>query len=129
MSEYDIYTKELDDILSQLEEASHNDETVEKNNAVTLGDFERREKELELKLKDELLNNQKQDREQRRQFAEKIFWVVVCYLFAVIVIVILNGANVLCTSESVNITLLGTTTANVISLLVIVAKYLFHAKE
>lgn len=129
MSEYDIDTKELDDILSQLEEASHNDETVEKNNAVTLGDFERREKELELKLKDELLNNQKQDREQRRQFAEKIFWVVVCYLFAVIVIVILNGANVLCTSESVNITLLGTTTANVISLLVIVAKYLFHAKE
>ena len=128
MSNNSISSKELDEILSQIE-SSRSAEIVEQNNAVTFGDYERREKELTLKLKDEQLQGQKQDREQRRQFAEKIFWVVVAYLAAVIIIVILNGFKVLCTSDPVHITLLGTTTANVITLLVIVAKYLFHAKE
>lgn len=128
MSENDIDSKQLDDILSQIE-ASHFAETVEQNNAVTPSDFERQDKTLDLQLKREQLQSQEQDRKQRGQFAKKIFWVVVIYIFAVIVIVILNGANVLRTSDSVNITLLGTTTANVISLFVIVAKYLFHAKD
>lgn len=128
MSENDIDTKELDDILSLLE-ASRSGETVEQNTAVTLSDIERQDKVLDLKLKKGQLESQEQDRKQRGQFAEKIFWAVVVYLVAALVIVYLIGARVFHMSDSVSITLLGTTTANVISLLVIVAKYLFHSKE
>lgn len=128
MSENDIGTKELDDILSLLE-ASRSGETVEQNTAVTLSDIERQDKVLDLKLKKGQLESQEQDRKQRGQFAEKIFWAVVVYLVAALVIVYLIGAGVFHMSDSVSITLLGTTTANVISLLVIVAKYLFHSKE
>lgn len=128
MSENDIGTKELDDILSLLE-ASRSGETVEQNTAVTLSDIERQDKVLDLKLKEGQLESQEQDRKQRGQFAEKIFWAVVVYLVAALVIVYLIGAGVFHMSDSVSITLLGTTTANVISLLVIVAKYLFHSKE
>lgn len=128
MSENDIGTKELDDILSLLE-ASQSGETVEQNTAVTLSDIERQDKVLDLKLKKGQLESQEQDRKQRGQFAKKIFWAVVVYLVAALVIVYLIGAGVFHMSDSVSITLLGTTTANVISLLVIVAKYLFHSKE
>lgn len=126
MTEY-FQDDSLDRLLSQLEASSA--EAGEQNNSVTFADLERQDKQLDLRLKETQVKSQEQDREQRGKFAKMIFWVVVGYLAVVLLIVILGGAKVLFTTDTVLITLLGTTTANVISLLVIVAKYLFHSKE
>ena len=127
MTEYFQDNDSLDRLLSQLEASSA--EAGEQSNSVTFADWERKDKQLDLQLKEIQVKSQEQDREQRGKFAKKIFWVVVGYLAVVLLIVILGGAKVLFTTDTVLITLLGTTTANVISLLVIVAKYLFHSKE
>jgi hypothetical protein len=126
MTEY-FQDDSLDRLLSQLEASSA--EAGEQSNSVTFADLERQDKQLDLRLKETQVKSQEQDREQRGKFAKMIFWVVVGYLAVVLLIVILGGAKVLFTTDTVLITLLGTTTANVISLLVIVAKYLFHSKE
>lgn len=126
MTEY-FQNDSLDRLLSQLEASSA--EAGEQSNSVTFADLERQDKQLDLRLKETQVKSQEQDREQRGKFAKMIFWVVVGYLAVVLLIVILGGAKVLFTTDTVLITLLGTTTANVISLLVIVAKYLFHSKE
>lgn len=126
MTEY-FQDDSLDRLLSQLEASST--EAGEQSNSVTFADLERQDKQLDLRLKETQVKSQEQDREQRGKFAKMIFWVVVGYLAVVLLIVILGGAKVLFTTDTVLITLLGTTTANVISLLVIVAKYLFHSKE
>jgi len=126
MTEY-FQDDSLDRLLSQLEASSA--EAGEESNSVTFADLERQDKQLDLRLKETQVKSQEQDREQRGKFAKMIFWVVVGYLAVVLLIVILGGAKVLFTTDTVLITLLGTTTANVISLLVIVAKYLFHSKE
>lgn len=127
MTEYFQDNDSLDRLLSQLEASSA--EAGEQSNSVTFADLERLDKKLDLQLKEAQVKSQEQDREQRGKFAKMIFWVVVGYLAVVLLIVILGGAKVLFTTDTVLITLLGTTTANVISLLVIVAKYLFHSKE
>jgi len=127
MTEYFQDDSSLDRLLSQLEASST--EAGEQSNSVTFADLERQDKQLDLRLKEIQVKSQEQDRKQRGKFAKMIFWVVVGYLAVVLLIVILGGAKVLFTTDTVLITLLGTTTANVISLLVIVAKYLFHSKE
>lgn len=67
-----------------------------------------------------------QDIDMRKQYAEQIFALVSLYMFAVFFILILPGSPSSFTmSDTVLVTLLGTTTANVIGVLVIVAKYLF----
>ena len=92
---------------------------------ISAEDIEKAQSVLELAARKEELKGKSQDREQRRNFAQKIFWVVVFYLGVVLFIVFFNG-KLTEVSDTVLITLLGTTTANVISLLVYVAKYLFH---
>lgn len=115
---------ELIDLASKTHVAS-----VEAENDVSRLDIAGALDMLDLKFKQEELAGKKQDREQRRRFALNIFWVVVSYLALVLAILILNGFSLVKITDTVLITLLGTTTANVISLLVIVAKYLFHTKE
>lgn len=77
-----------------------------------------------------------QDMEQRRSFAVKAFRFVSCWMIVVVLIVAaagilgdgltLHGVKLkFVLSEKVLITLLCTTTANVIGLLVIVMRYLF----
>lgn len=67
-----------------------------------------------------------QDRAQRKEFAEKIFSFVCLYMFSVFLILFLCGSpGSFKLSDTVLITLLGTTTANVIGILIIVVKYLF----
>lgn len=84
--------------------------------------FERKMKTLEVK-------NKAQDIEMRKKYAEQIFTFVSLYMFAVFFILFLAGSpSAFKMSDTVLITLLGTTTANVIGVLVIVAKYLFPNK-
>lgn len=85
--------------------------------------------DIELKNLQEDLNGKKQDREQRGKFAGRIFNLMCCYLGAVMIIVILKGAKVLALSDSVVNVLLTTTTANIIGIFMIVAKYLFYRQS
>ena len=101
-------------------------------------------KDIDIKLKEEeqrkvrLLNealegenkSDTQDRGQRKGFAISVFALVSLYLAAVLTILFIQGFNKsFYLSDSVLITLLGTTTANVISILVIVVTYLFSRKK
>lgn len=69
--------------------------------------------------------SKKQDREQRKYFSTWIFGVVCAYLLIVLVLLYLTGFSLTRLSDTVLVALLTTTTANVIGLLVIVARYLF----
>lgn len=81
------------------------------------------------KMKALEIENKAQDISMRRKYAEQIFTFVSLYMFGVFFILFLSGSpSSFRMSDSVLMTLLGTTTANVIGILVIVAKYLFPNK-
>lgn len=71
----------------------------------------------------------KQDREQRKIFSYVIFGFMYLYMLASLVIVYLSGRRTILLSDSVLITLLTTSLANVIGIFNFVAKYLFHPKR
>lgn len=71
-----------------------------------------------------------QDRLQRKEFADKIFDFVRNYMLFVCIVLFLKGiTSQFYLSDSVIITLLGTTTANVIGILIIVVTYLFSREK
>lgn len=87
--------------------------------------------ELDNKHKEEDLRGKEQDREQRKAYALKIFTLLRGYLICVGLLLLLSGWGV-CSfhlSDAVLITLLGTNCASIISLFVIVTKYLFPNKQ
>lgn len=73
--------------------------------------------------------SKKQDREQRKWFSAWIFGVVCIYLLIVLVLLYFTGFSLTRLSDTVLVALLTTTTANVIGLLVIVARYLFPRND
>lgn len=81
--------------------------------------------ELDNKHKEEDLRGKEQDREQRKAYALKIFWLLCIYLICVGGLVVLSGLSCVVLSDAVLVTLLGTNCASVISLFAIVTKYLF----
>lgn len=85
-------------------------------------------KKVELGLKNESLESAKQDRSQRRKFANMVFILIAAYLAIVLAILFLCGFEVMHLGQSVIIVLLSTMTANVISIFILVVKYLFHTK-
>jgi hypothetical protein len=92
------------------------------------------EQRLANELAREQLEQLKQDRDQRKLYAERILWIVVVWIISLFALLLLEGfrwygwrglpSNVL-------ITLAATTTGAVIGLLIAVLRYLFpsHAKE
>jgi hypothetical protein len=66
-----------------------------------------------------------QDKNERKDYATVLFTVTIMWLFLVLGIFISVGKGMLVYSDSVIITLLTTTTANVLGLVAIVANYLF----
>ena len=71
-----------------------------------------------------------QDRIQRKEFADKIFDFVRNYMLFVCIVLFLKGiTSQFYLSDTVIVTLLGTTTANVIGILIIVVTYLFSRKK
>ena len=98
----------------------------------TVGDIKSSEKRVSKRyregLEDEHIKALRQDREQRKKFAEDVFTVIVIYIAVVMFILIAYGLSMLYFSDAVLITLLSTTTANILSLLVIVFNYLFPKK-
>lgn len=82
---------------------------------------------IEKAIRFEEYKGKKQDREQRKDFAERIFQFLMVYMLFSGFVLVLSGIaiNNFHLNDEVLITLLGTTTANVIGIFVIVAKYLF----
>lgn len=81
------------------------------------------------KLRWEELENRKQDRAQRKRYANYIFGFLCIYMLLVFCILIMSG---FCDikfelSDSVIIALITTTTANIIGIFVFVVKYLFKS--
>ena len=68
-----------------------------------------------------------QNREQRKEYASRLFWIVVVWLVSIDVIVLLHGFShfPFTLSGAVLTTLIGSTTVSVLGLLAIVANYLF----
>lgn len=77
-------------------------------------------------FKSEHLANMRQNRELRKLFSRRIFLFVCGYVSIVVVLLFVCALGFGHLSDTVLATLLGTTTANVIGLFVIVAKYLFR---
>lgn len=90
-----------------------------------------RKAQLENDALDEVNKGDAQDREQRKQFAEKIFSFVCMYMGAVMFVLLSSGAQWVDfhLSDQVIITLITTTTANIIGVLLIVVHYLFRKKK
>ena len=73
----------------------------------------------------EKLESKKQDREERKKYASHIFRFIWIWCAGIFVLMILVGLGVFKFDDSVIITLITTTTANILALFAIVAKYLF----
>lgn len=77
----------------------------------------------------EIIRSHRQDRRLRAVFGDRIYNFVCMYMFAVFFLVLLSSMpNCFHLSDAVLMTILGTTTANVLGILVIVATYYFHKK-
>lgn len=101
----------------------------EKANRLSKDDIELEISKVNLEHQRETLEGKKQDRKQRGVFSVCIFGFVCLYIVAVLAIVVLCGADVLSLDTTLLVTLLSSTTANVIGIFIIVAKYLFHSNE
>ena len=90
-----------------------------------------REKRLKNDAQEEANRGDTQDRDQRKEFAERVFHFAAIYMAFVGLILFLSGTidNGFHLSDSVLVTLLRTTTANVIGILAIVVTYLFSRKR
>lgn len=102
----------------------------EEKEVVSYKDIDREKELVELQLKKEFLDSAKQDREERKKFADKIFTLLTCFLSGTILIVICAGLSKCISfelSDTILIALLTTTTANVIGIFLFVVKYIFKA--
>ena len=119
--------EELDDLANdRTDEETINEDDIERQIKAEKLNLKR----LEIRLKEEELSSKKQDREQRKKYVDKIFYLECVYLTIVIMIIVAlgNKYNNFSLDKEVIIALITTTTINVIGLFVIVAKYLFPQK-
>lgn len=88
-------------------------------------------KKVETLLRKEELEGQKQDRIERKTFANKIFVFLSIFMSISLVILILVGLDFICfwLSDTVIIALLTTASANVIGIFLFVVRYLFKANQ
>jgi len=113
-----------DDIRAELDRMSANIFTTE-------GDVAASEESIDRASKWEDYIGKKQDREQRKEFANKLYRFLIIYMIVVGIFLIMVGFGCIpfALSEAVLLAILGTTTANVISVFVVVAKYLFPTRK
>ena len=80
---------------------------------------------IDNELLKEQLAGKRQDREERKKFGTHVFWLIVGYLTAIFVLLVLAGFGCMSMSDRVQLTLLGTFSANVLGLFWMVMNYLF----
>lgn len=88
-------------------------------------EFEEGAQALRLEDRRELLKGRKQDRRERKRYAELVFRLVCWWLVVVMALVCCSGVGVVRLDEMVLTTIVGSTTASVVAIFVVVAKYLF----
>lgn len=96
--------------------------------SVDEGGYDATAAQLELSLRREELESRIQDRKQRKVFSYVIFGFVCLYMVAVLYVTYQVGKGALLLDKGIIITLLGTTTIDIIGLFAIVARYLFPNK-
>ena len=104
-------------------------EASKKTTKLSADDLDTELRRTELEIRQEDLAGQKQDRDQRKKFANKIFWLLISFLFVSLGIVALSGCCKIHfhLSDTILITLLATTSADVIGVFLFVVRYLFKA--
>ncbi|OUN97749.1 hypothetical protein [Bacteroides clarus] len=119
-------------------ESKKTEERQEKQTHLSKEDEERLRKEAEIDalqtendIRKEELKGKIQDREQRKEFAIKIYHFLCFYLSSVLFLVILSATPLIKfeLTEGIIITLLTTTTANIIGIFILVVKYLFATRK
>lgn len=77
----------------------------------------------------EHLRSLKQDTDERKRYANKLFWFLIVYMIMVFSILFFQGFSVSSfhINDKVAIALISTTTANVIAIFIFVVKYLFFS--
>jgi len=90
----------------------------------------------ELRKLGEELKGLKQDRDERKSYASKLYWLVLVWLAIILLIVLFQGLYavpgtplIFKLSDWVLITLITTTTANVAAFFLVVVRYLFRPKQ
>lgn len=91
-------------------------------------DMEQEIKIAELELKKEELEGKRQDRLQRKIYADNIFTFLCFYMIIMFIILFKHGClfNGFELTDSVVIALITTTTANIIGIFILVVRYLFN---
>jgi magnesium-transporting ATPase (P-type) len=93
-------------------------------------DIDQELKRVELQQKTEHLERNKQDRTERKSYANKVFYLISVFICLTLLIVFLAGfkCGSFQLSDTVLTVLLSTTTVNVIGIFMVVMKYLFRDK-
>lgn len=117
-----IFSEE--DKSNEVSEESHVSLSGQAPNELTIGYLHG-----QIDKQNEEIEGLKQDRQQRKIFGYVIFVFMCTYMSAVLAIVYLSGFEIVRLSDSVIITLVTTSLANVIGIFNFVAKYLFHTKN
>lgn len=92
-------------------------------------EFEDGAEALRLEDRRELLKGRKQDRRERKRYAELVFRLVCWWLVGVMALVCCSGLGVMRLDETVLMTVIGSTTTSVVAIFVVVAKYLFPPRS
>ena len=124
--------KDVGDILKGIPESDETGDVGKEYDSIE--EQLKKEKLREAQLKNTALEGENEDesqnRGQRKAFAERIFSFMCYYMFAVFFILFICGSpSRFNLSDTVLVTLLGTTTANVIGIFIIVVTYLFSRKK
>ena len=88
-------------------------------------EYEEGAEALRLEDRRELLKGRRQDRRERKRYAELVFRLVCWWLAGVMALVCCAGLEAIRLDETVLMTIVGSTTASVVAIFVVVAKYLF----
>lgn len=119
-------------------ESKKKEEQLEQKTHLSKDDEEMLRKEAEIDalqtendIRKEELKGRIQDREQRKEFAIKIYHFLCFYLSSVLFLVVLSATPLIKfeLTEGIIITLLTTITANIIGIFILVVKYLFATRK
>ena len=102
-------------------------EEFEQIDPETLELYRKGESDLEQERERAELDDIIQDRDQRKKYSNRLFWLIAGWLISVLLIVMLHGFSWSSfeLSTAIITTLIGSTTVSVLGLFAIVANYLF----
>jgi len=91
------------------------------------------EKDLEAQEWRAHIDGIKQDADERKLYAKRLFWLMAAWLAGIFLLLLAQGflypRNWFDLSENVLLAAIGTTTVNIIGMFVIVARYLFPKRD